>query len=156
MRQLSALPRLQPAPAAKVGAVHWRQLRPGELDHERLWLAISLAAAIIGWVLLRSGVPLPKCLWHEFTGLPCPGCGGTRCARAIASGALGTAFLLNPIVFTAFILTAVYDIYAAIVLLFRLPRLRFDHVSAGLGFWTRIGAATLFAMNWAWLIIARR
>jgi hypothetical protein len=136
--------------------VRWRQLKPGELNHELLWLSVSLAAFVIGWVLIRSGIPLPKCVWHELTGLPCPGCGGTRCARAIVSGLLWTAFLMNPFVFTAFIAIAVYDVYAAIVLLFRLPRLRFDHIPQALGFWGRIGAAALFACNWAWLIVARR
>ena len=136
--------------------MEWRQLRPGELDHERLWLAVSVALFFIGWVLIHSGIPLPKCVWHELTGLPCPSCGGTRCARAIASGSFGTAFLMNPFIFTALLLTAVYDVYAAIILVFRLPRLRFAQVPPWLAFWTRVGAATLFALNWTWLMLARR
>src|SRR5829696_9012513 len=143
--------RLPPALGAEA-RIEWRQLRQGELDHERLWLAVTVALFFIAWVLLQSGIPLPKCIWHEVTGLPCPGCGGTRCARAIASGSLGTAFLMNPFVFTAFVLTAVYDVYAAIVLTFRFPRLRFIEVRSWLGVWTRAGAAIAFASSWIWLI----
>ena len=136
--------------------MHWRHMRPGELDHERLWLAVSVSIFFIGWVLIHAGVPLPKCLWHELTGLPCPGCGGTRCARAILSGSPWTAFVMNPLVFASFVSMIVYDIYAAIVLLFGLPRLRFAEVPAWLGFWTRLGVASLFALNWTWLIVSRR
>ena len=134
----------------------WRRLRPGELDHERIWLAVSVAAFFIIGALIHAGMPLPKCLWHELTGLPCPGCGGTRCARAIISGSLGKAFAMNPLVFTSFASMVVYDIYATTVLLFRLPRLRFSKVPAWLGFWSRVAAATVFALNWTWLIVARR
>ena len=136
--------------------MRWRHLRPGEVDHERLWLAISLSLFFIGWVLIQSGVPLPACLWHQMTGLPCPGCGGTRCAQAIVAGSLGTAFTMNPLVFTSLCGIVLYDLYAAAVLLLRLPRLRFDEIPSWLGFWTRLGAAVIFALNWSWLILAGR
>ena len=136
--------------------MQWRQLRSGELDHERIWLAVSISIVFIGWVLIDSGIPLPKCIWHELTGLPCPGCGGTRCARAIVSGSIGTAFVMNPLVFASLGAAVLYNVYAAIVLVFRLPRLRFSDIPAWFGFWSRIGAAVLFAMNWTWLIVARR
>jgi len=136
--------------------MRWRHLRPGELDHEGLWLAITLSLFLMGWMLIHFSVPLPPCLWHQMTGLPCPGCGGTRCARAIVAGSLGTAFKMNPFVFISLAVVVLYDIYAATVLFFRLPRLRFTEVPPWLGLWTRIGVAVLFAANWAWLMIARR
>jgi hypothetical protein len=63
---------------------------------------------------------------------------------------------MNPLVFVSFASMIVYDIYAAIVLLFRLPRLRVSEVPAWLGFWSRVGVATVFALNWTWLIVSRR
>jgi hypothetical protein len=138
------------------GSICWRRLAPGELDHERLWLAVSVSVFFILAALIYTGVPLPKCLWHEITGLPCPGCGGTRCARAIMAGSLGRAFAMNPFVFTSFAIIGLYDLYAGIVLLFRLPRLRFVDVPASLGFWTRLSVAALFLLSWTWIIVDRR
>jgi hypothetical protein len=63
---------------------------------------------------------------------------------------------MNPLVFVSFASMIVYDIYAAIVLLFRLPRLRVSEVPAWLGFSSRVGVATVFALNWTWLIVSRR
>lgn len=40
---------------------------------------------------------LPPCLFHRCTGLHCPGCGGTRAARAIVEGNLGAAAGWNPL-----------------------------------------------------------
>src|SRR5688572_15343005 len=96
-------------------AMQWRHLRSGELDHERIWLAVTVSVFFIGWVLIHSGIPLPKCIWREMTGVPCPSCGATRCARAIVSGSLGTAFVMNPLIFTALLGTLLYNAYASIV-----------------------------------------
>ena len=38
---------------------------------------------------------LPPCLIHEWTGLHCPGCGGTRAFRSLAHGDVAGAFALN-------------------------------------------------------------
>ena len=38
----------------------------------------------------------PKCAFHQATGLHCPGCGGTRAVRALASGDLPLAIRSNP------------------------------------------------------------
>jgi hypothetical protein len=155
---LAFLSRQQVAPSDSnlLRWICWRRLAPGELDHERVWLAVSVSAFFILAALIYSGVPLPKCLWHEMTGIPCPGCGGTRCARAIMAGSPGTAFALNPFVFTNFIVVILYDAYAAIVLLFRLPRLRFANVPPWLGHSTRFGVAAIFVLSWTWIILDRR
>lgn len=46
-------------------------------------------------LLREGGIP---CLFHEFTGLYCPGCGGTRAAIALLHGRLITSFLYHPLV----------------------------------------------------------
>jgi hypothetical protein len=136
--------------------MHLRRLRPGEFDHERVWLAVSLVSALIGWAVLQAGLPLPQCTWHQVTGLPCPGCGGTRCVRALVEGSLWKAFMMNPLAFIGLGLIGLYDLYAATVLIFRLPRIRIDHMPEWLGSITRFGAAAAVLGNWAWLIVARR
>lgn len=48
-----------------------------------------------------AGWPLPPCVFREWTGLPCPVCGGTRAAVALAAGGWAEAFSLNPLVTVA-------------------------------------------------------
>jgi len=51
----------------------------------------SLAAAWpAAWV--------PVCLFHRFTGVPCPTCGATRCVKALLCGDWGVAIALQPLI----------------------------------------------------------
>lgn len=134
--------------------MHWRKLRPGELDHEKIWLIVTLAAALLAMLWLRSGWPLPRCLWHEVTGFPCIGCGSTRCVRHALAGDWLSAFRMNPLTFATFTLAVLYDVYAAIVLTFRLPRLRLGPWPAWAGWTIRGVVVALLLANWAWLILS--
>lgn len=42
--------------------------------------------------------PYPKCILKQYTGIDCPGCGGTRCVHALLHGDLRTAFDHNALV----------------------------------------------------------
>lgn len=58
------------------------------------------AAGVIGALILQSSVQwwsvaLPPCLIHEWTGLHCPGCGGTRCATHLLKGDVAGALAMN-------------------------------------------------------------
>jgi hypothetical protein len=135
--------------------VRWRRLRPGELDHELIWLSVSAAGALVAWVWLRSGIPTPICVFHELTGIACPGCGATRCVRNVIRGDFAAAFLMNPLIFTAGVFLALYDAYAATVLALRLPRLRFDSIPTWLGATARFGIPALILLNWGWLVYSK-
>jgi hypothetical protein len=135
--------------------MHWRQLRPGELDHERIWLFVTLALALIGLVWLRFGLPTPECTWKNLTGIPCPGCGATRTVRHVMDGAIPDAFLMNPLFFAVAVGVAIYDVYAAVVLAFGLPRLRFESLPEWSGLPIRVGAVALVLGNWLWLIVKK-
>lgn len=52
--------------------------------------------------------PLPPCAFHEFTGLYCPGCGGTRAVRFLIRGNVEKSFIYNPIVLYAVIATFIF------------------------------------------------
>lgn len=130
----------------------WRRLRPGETDHEALWLGVSLASLVIAWLWLRLGLPLPRCAFHDVSGCACPGCGTTRCVRLALGADFGGAFRINPLAFCALGAAAAYDAYAATVLALRLPRLRGDALPAWVGKAARIGAVTAIAANWVWLL----
>ncbi|MBI5387573.1 MAG: DUF2752 domain-containing protein [Verrucomicrobia bacterium] len=71
---------------------------------KKLWLALALAAALAGTALLYFVPPgsvafYPRCLFHQMTGLNCPGCGGLRAAHQLLHGHLREAFALNPLLF---------------------------------------------------------
>ncbi len=133
----------------------WRRLRRGELDHEALWLGVSLAALAVAWIWTRLGLQSPACPFHEMTGWACPGCGATRCMRCVFRGAFHAAFLVNPLMFAMLCGIAIFDLYAAAVLALRLPRWRVDRVPAPIAILLRAGCAGLVLANWLWLLHAR-
>ena len=62
-----------------------------------LFAIITLIIAII-WVWMGDSFPIhPFCPFHKITGIPCPGCGGTRAARLLLAGDLKAAILMNPL-----------------------------------------------------------
>ena len=133
----------------------WRRLRRGELDHEALWLGVSLAALAGAWVWVRLGLASPSCVFHELTGWACPGCGATRCVRYALRGAFHAAFLVNPLMFATLAGIVIFDLYAAMVLALRLPRWRPARVPARIATLLRAGCAGLLLVNWLWLLHAR-
>lgn len=48
--------------------------------------------------LAASKMPFSVCLFHQFTGWPCPFCGGTRSLVALGGLKFSEAILLNPLV----------------------------------------------------------
>lgn len=65
------------------------------------WLLAMLGAAALARVVMQWKIPLPACHFKQFTGVPCPFCGGTRTLRSAAELDLWTAFQFNPLVFLA-------------------------------------------------------
>lgn len=130
----------------------WRPLRPLEVDHETLWLLVGGASVcLLGVALATPGIQLPRCAFKTITGLPCPTCGVTRTVIALSRGDIARGVAMNPLAALACVVGAVYLLYAAAVLIFRLPRLRptLTAIDARL---LRIAAVTALAVNWLWLI----
>jgi len=129
-----------------------RRLGADETDHELIWLCVSVASAIGAWLWLRLGYPVPRCVWHELTGIPCPSCGATRSVIALLAGKWTAAFLLNPLIFFGALSVALYDIYAAAVLAASAPRLRLNPLSRRTSNIIRLTILAAVASNWVWLI----
>ena len=132
--------------------MNWRRKRPSEIDHELIWLPVSVVC-FAGLMLWRKlGLPLPGCVFHELTHHACLTCGATRSLLALCGGHLAGAFRWNPLVFCALIGILLFDLYAVIVLLFNTPRLRFDNIPPGAAARLRIAAVIVLAANWIYLL----
>ena len=67
---------------------------PGRWSPFLALLGIAAASALLAWSPLHG-----DCGFKLATGAPCPGCGMTRAAGALASGDLGAAWRWHPLVF---------------------------------------------------------
>ncbi len=78
---------------------------PTEAGRGRRWQRLGLAILAVGalaWLWAvdpTQSLFAPRCLFHDLTGLHCPGCGSTRAAHALLHGRLGEALAFN-LVFT--------------------------------------------------------
>ena len=128
-------------------------LAPGEIDHELIWLSVSLASLGLAAAWLTVGLPWPHCAFHEITGLPCITCGMTRCGIQFFHGHFLAALKWNPLVFMALCSLTAFDLYAFATLAARGPRLRicFDTQTAKAFF--RTGVISALALNWIYLLL---
>jgi hypothetical protein len=58
-------------------------------------LLLPAATAFLYVVPPSEGSVYPRCLFHDVTGLHCPGCGTTRCLHALLHGDLRQALAYN-------------------------------------------------------------
>jgi len=128
------------------------QLEPGETDHELVWLAVSAGSLTLAAAWFTLGLPWPRCVFHELTGLPCVTCGMTRCAIQFFHGHFLAALKWNPLVFAALCGVTVFDLYAFATLATRAPRLRMVFRLREKKFARGIVIGAL-ALNWIYLLI---
>jgi hypothetical protein len=133
----------------------WRRVSSQGFNHELIWLAVSVAAVIAGGVWLVLGLPWLGCPFRSVTGYPCLTCGATRCAIAFSYGNMLIAWSWNPLAFLAICGMALFDVYAALVLLTRGPRLRIVEWTRAEKNAVRIAVVVLIAVNWAYLLAHR-
>ena len=132
-----------------------RRLFPGELDHELIWLAVSLAVFLGGAGWLWLGLPFPRCPFLAMTGYPCLTCGATRCAIGFAHGDFAHALNWNPLAALGLCAVLLFDIYAAIVLVARTPRFRIIDWTRAEKRYVRIAVVLLIGANWVYLLFHR-
>jgi hypothetical protein len=130
----------------------WRRRSANGPDHELIWLSVSVAAIAGGATWMGLALPWPRCAFLAVTGLPCVTCGATRSAIAFLHGDFLVALRWNPLAFIAFCAVIAFDLYAAIVLLLRRPRLRIVDWSIAQKNTARIAAISLLALNWMYLL----
>lgn len=94
-----------------------------------------------------AGNDVTLCMFRNATGLPCPTCGSTRAALAVATGRPLDAVVLNPLVTIAAVLGAVW-------LVMRVGFAR--QIAINLPSWAVVpvwvAVAVLLAANWIYVI----
>ena len=133
-----------------------RRALPGELDHELLWLSISLAGLAASALWLGVGLPWPHCLFLALTGHPCVTCGATRATMQFLHGHFATALRWNPLVFVALWAVIFFDAYAAVVLMMRWPRVRVVGLTNTEKNLVRACVLAALASNWIYLLATWR
>lgn len=128
-----------------------RQLDPGETDHALIWLSVSVASLGLAATWFALGLPWPRCLFHDLTGLPCVTCGMTRCAIQFFHGHLLAALRWNPLVFAALCGIMAFDLYAFATLTMRAPRLRITFRQPEKKYARGVIIGVL-ALNWVYLL----
>ena len=124
----------------------------GQIDHELLWLSVSLVSFSIAAAWLAIGLPWPRCVFHELTGLPCVTCGMTRCAVQFFHGHFLDALKWNPLIFTALCGVMAFDLYAFATLTTRAPRLRISFSTRRAKTFARVSIILAFGLNWIYLL----
>lgn len=123
---------------------------PGELNHELVWPAAFIAGAVFAWGWFLAGLQLPQCVFIRVTGLPCLGCGGTRCARNLVHLDLGQAFLFHPGFFLVVLLGVLWTVYSAAFWIRRDSlRLRLV-IDRAYDRRLRIAFVAVLVVHWAW------
>lgn len=129
-----------------------RRLVPGDLDHELIWLSVSLGSLCLAATWFKLGLPWPPCVFHDLTGLPCLTCGATRSVIQLLHGRFAASLRWNPLVFMTVCGLSVFDTYAVAVLVTRSPRLRIAHFTSAEKIFVRALVPILLAMNWIYLL----
>jgi len=130
-----------------------RRLSPGEIDHELIWLSVSLASLGLAAAWLTIGLPWPRCMFHEITSLPCVTCGMTRCGIQFFHAHFLTALKWNPLVFAALWGLLVFDLYAFATLATRGPRLRISFDTQTAKTFVRGAVISALVLNWIYLLL---
>src|ERR1043166_4317846 len=133
-----------------------RALRPGEVDHELIWLSVSLGSLAFAVAWFALGLPWPHCWFHDLTGLPCVTCGATRSTIEFFHAHFLAALKWNPLVFAFLCAVTAYDVYAFAVVATRAPRLRFTFVSAFAGKYARVFVIAALELTWIYILRHRQ
>jgi hypothetical protein len=117
-----------------------------------LWGGVALALVALGPLGERLAPNLPGCFFRSVTGLPCPTCGGTRAALALARLDLPAALHANPLVALALLFVVVGGVAAGAMALAG----RGVREPSRVPVWVRAGLVVALAANWFFLIVDGR
>lgn len=117
----------------------------------RHWIALILSALLLS---IGALIPLflypPVCRFYQWTHIPCPTCGGTRCGKFLVEGEFLSALKLQPFLVLLLLSTGFFLLYLGAAALFRWPwpkpRWKFVWITGGI----------LLVINWIYLMLTLR
>ena len=80
-----------------------------------IWLGVSISLIAGAWMISNVNLPVPPCGLKTLTGVPCPFCGGTRSAAALAQFDVVAALRWNPMVTAGLLLAAGLSLFAMVL-----------------------------------------
>lgn len=105
--------------------IYLRRKKAGEYDHELLWGLLALPLVLLaGFTIALLWADHLFCGYRQFTGYRCPGCGLTHALLHLFHGDVAAALQSNALAVFALSCAVAYIAYSAVVVLFRLPRIR--------------------------------
>ena len=123
---------------------------------EPIGLALLGLALVVGWGWVYVlHLPGPKGVLCSATGWPCPMCGGTRSALLIQQADWLAALMLNPLAVLMILAVAVWCVYALVVTVGGLPRLRIAEVTTTEARAIRLLAWSALLGNWLYVWLMR-
>ena len=133
-----------------------KKLLPLENNYELIFGVLVIPIATIFYMAI-SYLPsslIPICRFHATTGLPCPTCGATRAIHLLSTGKVIQAWIMQPLLITIAIFAIIYTLYAFIVVLGKLPRIRLVNVTTKNRNHILIACTALIILNWIYLALA--
>jgi hypothetical protein len=118
-----------------------------------LWGAVAVALVALSPLAPRFARAAPACPVKTFAGIPCPGCGTTRAALALADLDLAAAFAVSPLAAAAWC-GLILGGFAAGALAFSgrgVPALPKPTAAGDWAF--RIAVVGAVAANWVYLVL---
>ena len=116
-----------------------------------IWLVLIEFAALV-LVLGAAYFQLPiGCPFKAITGLPCPGCGGTRALIALLHGQVWTAITINPLSVLLILFLIVAPVWEFIDCYRGTKTLR-NVLMGNWPTWVLAIVAIVIALNWIWNI----
>jgi hypothetical protein len=138
-----------------------REVTPPRSSHapEIIWGSVGTAVAVCGVLALALAPELlsliPGCLWKAATGWPCPTCGATRAAGAMAMGHPMEALAWNPLVGLASLAGLFYLPYAWLVAAGLIAPIRTGWLTAPATPALRWLLLAALILNWIYLVATR-
>jgi Protein of unknown function (DUF2752) len=114
-----------------------------------IWGGVATALVAAAPVGSRLAGALPGCPFKSLVGIPCPACGSTRAALALAHFDLGGAFAVSPLAAAAWIALVAGGLVAGVA---ALAGVGVPEAPPRLPGWLRASVVAALLVNWAYLI----